>query len=102
MALLVGAFLGGFIASLVMPFVAFACVMFVTVAAGSTLVGVRYGASLQIVGSALVLLVFGQLGFGVALLTRGLIGNVNRRRLGGSDRPNDTRPLWFKKRDGAA
>ncbi len=101
MALLVGAFLGGSIASLVMPFVAFASVLFVTVAVGSTLVGIRCGASFQIVGSAVVLLLFGQLGFGVALLTRGIIGNVNRRRLAGSDRPSDTRPLWFKKRDGA-
>ena len=101
MALLMGAFLGGSLASLVMPFVAFACVLFATVAVGSTLVGVRYGASFQIVVSAFVLLLFGQLGFGVALLTRAFIGNVNRRRLDRSDRPNDARPLWFKKRDGA-
>lgn len=98
MALLMGAFLGGSLASLVMPFMAFACVMLATVVVGSTLVGVRFGASFQIVESAFVLLLFGQLGFGLALLTRGFI--VNRRQ-SGSERLNDTRPLRFKKRDRA-
>ena len=99
MALLMGALLGGSLASLVMPFMAFACVMLATVVVGSTLVGVRYGASFQIVESAFVLLLFGQLGFGIALLTRGFI--VNRRRQSGSERLNDTPPLRFKKRDRA-
>ena len=101
MTLLMGAFLGGSLAALVMPFMAFACVMFATVVVGSTLVGFRYGASFQIVWSALVLLFFGQLGFGVALLTRGFVGHVNRRRDNGSAQSGSTRPLWLKKRDRA-
>ncbi len=101
MTLLMGAFLGGSLAALVMPFMAFACVMFATVVVGSTLVGVRYGASFQIVRSAIVLLLFGQLGFGIALLTRALLGMVSRRRDSGSGQPGSTRPLWFKKRNRA-
>ena len=101
MALLMGAFVGGSLASLVMPFLAFAGVMFATVVVGSTLICLRYGASFQIVKSALVLLFFGQCGFGIALVTRGLIGTVIRRRPNGRGRPDDTRPVWFKKRDRA-
>ncbi len=101
MALLMGAFLGGSMASLVMPFMAFAGVMFATVVVGATLICFRYGASFQIVRSALVLLFFGQIGFGVALVTRGLIGTVIRRRPNGRGRPDDARPVSFKKRDRA-
>ena len=99
--LLMGAFLGGFLAALVMPFMAFACVMLATLVVGSTLVGVRYGASFQIVKSAFVLLFFGQLGYGISLLTRGLVGHISRRRDSGSDQSGNTRPLRFKKRDRA-
>ena len=91
MALLMGAFVGGSLAFLVMPFLAFAGVMFATVVVGSTLVCFRYGASFQIVRSALVLLFFGQVGFGIALVTRGLIGTVIRRRPNGRGRPDDGR-----------
>ena len=101
MALLMGAFLGGSLASLVMPFLAFAGVMVATVVVGSTLVGFRYGASFTTVKSAFVLLLFGQLGFGMAVLTRGFLGHVNRRRPNGHERTHDTRPFRFRRRDRA-
>ena len=102
MTLLMGAFLGGVLAALVMPFLAFACVLLATILAGSVVMGVRDGASLQIVVSAFVLLLSGQLGFWVALLMRTLFVIYNRRRgIAREGAPADARPIWSKRRDRA-
>ncbi len=102
MTLLIGAFLSGCLAALVMPFLAFAFVLFVTIVAGSIVVGLRDAASFHIIISAFVLLVSGQLGFGIALLARALVATVGRRRLTGSETSVvDEQPLLSEERDQA-
>ena len=102
MTLLMGAFLSGSLAALIMPFLAFASVLLATIVVGSALVGFRDGVSFGIIVSAFILLLSGQLGFGISLLTRAHIVSASRPTLKNRERPApDARSLWPKRRDRA-